>query len=239
MHRLRFIIAIALAGAALCAPRSAYATSYTPFLQLEIKHGTDTTTSRTTVTTKAFTLYAYLTPVAGSGSDLSALLDTTSYIAAALTPKVYVGQDLGSFSFNSNVVRATADMVYGNPPFEPWTAASETTGDMVRSDIYNSYFREFSLKSRSTTSAIACGGAGKNISCASAYDATGATSTMAPTAWTSDHTMYYQAFEVDTSALNPNYEVHVDVYSVAAGSDGAQGRNIKYLAKAVRRGADR
>ena len=76
-------------AAVLFAPQTASATSYSPFLQLEIKNGVyDNTTQSTVATTKAFTLYAYLTPIAGGGVDLATLLDTTYYITAALTPKV-------------------------------------------------------------------------------------------------------------------------------------------------------
>jgi len=44
--------------------------------------------------------------------------------------------------------------------------------------------------------------------------------------------MYYMEFEVDTSALNPNYQVHFDLYSTKKGSSDKD-RDIKYLAAAA------
>jgi hypothetical protein len=228
MPRSPLAIALVLAGTTLFAPRAAFATSYSPLLQLEISTGTyDTTTQTTVATTSSFTLYAYLTPPPGtSPSDLADLLNDNYYIAAALTPKVGTGQDLGSFSFNSNVVNATADMVYGNPPFEPSNAATETSGDLVRSDIYNTYFKEFSFK---FTGSVSCGG---SSNCANAYDVTSLTSLTQPSPYTGGTKMYFMAFEVDTSALNPDYQVHFDLYSTKTGNS-EHDRDIKYLAAAA------
>ncbi len=233
MPRFTFAIVFVLASAFLLAPRTASATSYSPFLQLEIKNGVyDNVTQSTVATSKAFTLYAYLTPIAGGSVSLATLLDTTYYITAALTPKVAVGADLGTFSFNSNVVRATQDMVYGNPPFEPNNPyPGETTGDLVRSDIYNTYFKEFSFKFKPWSSTTKCNSPGVN--CATAYDVVNSPSITAPTDYNggTDGQMYYMEFAVDTSNLNPNYQLNFDLYSTKEGSS-SKDRDIKYLAAA-------
>lgn len=229
MPRFTLAIVFTLAGAFLLAPRTASATSYSPFLQLEIKNGIyDTTTQSTVATTNAFTLYAYLTPIAGGSVNLSTLLDTTYYITAALTPKVEVAKDLGTFSFNNEIVRATADMVYGNPPFEPSNWSGETSNDLVRADIYNTYFKEFSFKFKSGTSTN-CNSA--SVNCANAYNVVNSPSATEPTDYTGGQKMYYMEFEVDTSALSPKYQVNFDLYSTTNGSPGKD-RDIKYLAAA-------
>ena len=119
-------------------------------------------------------------------------------------------------------------MVYGNPPFEPSNSAAETSNDLVRADIYNTYFKEFSFKFKSGASTL-CGST--SVNCANAYDVVGSPSVTEPTAYTGGQKMYYMAFEVDTSALSPNYQVNFDLYSTKTGSS-AQDRDIKYLAAA-------
>lgn len=179
-----------------------------PVLQLEIKNGVyDTATETTVATTKSFTLYAYLTPPAG---ETSALLADTYYIAAAITPSVsQSANNLGTFSFNGTTVRATADMVYGVPPFESYLG--EDSGDLQKHGLYETYFKQFSFNFTSTKRATA-------------YDVE-TSSASQPTA-NSSGGMYYMQFTVDTTALNPNYQIHFDLYSVKNGSSSGD-KDIK------------
>ena len=177
-------------------------------LQLDIKNGVyNGAAGLTLATSSAFTLYAYLTPPAGtSGKALEDLLSDTYYIAAALTPKVAVASDLGSFTFNGSTVRATQDMVYGVAPvermgFSPQTSNVSDPGDMVSASIYDTYFKEFSFKFSK----------GTGTPRATAYDVT--TDNVSEPTPNANGGMYFASFAVDTAVLNPNYQVHFDLYS--------------------------
>lgn len=205
-----FILALSFVGS-LTLPS---AVSAIPLLQLGIADGVYDVQDETTVATGlSFTLYALLTPPNGSSaSAIEALLNDTYYVAAALTPRVTTPQNLGSFSFNSQTIDATADMVYGTPPFEhldPGTQDGDS-GDLANHGIYQTYFKEFGFKFKSGPGATAkqCG---VNVNCATAInveDDIGEAPTPSPSG-----PMYYMAFQVDTSQLNSNYQVHFDLYS--------------------------
>ncbi len=192
-----------VASLALCVFGISHTATAIPLLQLDVSNGVYDTASETTIATgQAFTLYAYLTPSNGtSAGQLATLLNTTFYIAAAVAPKVAPpGANLGSFSFNNTTVRATQDMVYGVPPVERYLGNIATTdpGDLAKHDIYDTYFKEFSFKFTSAQRATS-------------YDVqTSASNAPTPTA---NGGMYYMAFQVDTSMLNPNYAIHFDMYS--------------------------
>jgi hypothetical protein len=191
-----FVLAVLAVGA----PQRA---SATPLLQLEIAGGAfDSVSGTTTATTNAFTLYAYLTPKSNiSPAKLQALLNDTYYLGAALTPKVSTATDLGSFTFNETKVNATTDMVYGNPPVQQYLGSADTGSNTATSGVYGTYFKEFAFKFTSVPSSAApvCGAA---VSCASG----------------SSNGMYFMAFTVDTSALNPEYQVRFDLYNEAEGN---------------------
>ena len=235
MLRVRVAVAMTVAGLALCAT-PAYAVSYTPFLHLDIKQGVyDNTTQSTGATTNAWTLYAYLTPPAmadGVGMSLNELLRDGDYITAALTPKAGpTSASLGSFTFNSTTVNATADMVFGTAPAD---AISETKGDIPRPDLYDTFFQGFApFRLRTTSGAIACTA---NADCANPSDVSVPKELVQPTpnsAVLQDERMYYMAFTVDTSSLNPNYQVHIDLYSTGGETDTSGNRDIKYMAGAA------
>jgi hypothetical protein len=191
----------AIAALLLAALTPSAVTAY-PLLQLDIKNGIYDQASETVFATgRAFTLYAYLTPPPNTtAAELSTLLNTNFYIAAALTPKVSTPQNLGSFTFNGQTIRATQDMVYGDPPLERYLGGTAGTdpGDLATHDIYDTYFKEFSFKFKATNRTAA-------------YDSefdTGQGPIQSSTG-----NMYYMAFTVNTSQLNPVYQVHFDLYS--------------------------
>ena len=184
-----------------------------PVLQLDIQNGIYQSTAdggTTFAGGQAFTLYAYLTPPAGSTStDISTLLGTTYYIAAAISPQIpQPGANLGTFTFNGTKIRATQDMVYGVAPVETFLGgvATSDTGDMAQHNVYNTYFKQFSFTFNSAQKAVA-------------YDTQTQPSVMQPTP-SSTGGMYYMAFQVDTSNLDKDFAVHFDIYSTKqSGSD--------------------
>lgn len=200
---MRLFHPLRLAGLVLCALALTRPVAAIPLLQLDVSNGVYDTVSETTIATaQTFTLYAYLTPANNtSPSQLAALLNTTYYIAAAIAPKVAPpGANLGSFSFNNTTVRATQDMVYGTPPVETYLGGIATydSGDLAKHGIYDTYFKEFAFNFSSTQRATT-------------YNVQDDPD-LAPTPNASGG-MYYMAFQVDTSLLNPNYAVHFDMYS--------------------------
>ena len=207
MNRLRYLRPLLLSGLILVFG-SSRAAAY-PLLQFDIRGGVyDRSTETVTATSKSFTLYAYLTPPPNtSASALQTLLSNTYYIAAALTPKVKVASNLGSFSFNNQTIRATQDMIYGNPPFERFLGgARRDPGDLASAGIYDTYFKEFSFNFNPTNRAVVY----------NTQTATGAGPTLSPTG-----RMYFMSFQVNTALLDPRYRVHFDMYDevVKAGGD--------------------
>jgi hypothetical protein len=199
MTTLRHLRPLVLSGLILLVG-SSRAAAY-PLLQLDIGGGVyNTETETVTATGLSFTLYAYLTPPPNTSTQaLATLLNTTYYLSAALAPKVSVsGGNFGSFSFNQQTVRATQDMVYGNPPLETYLGgAARDSGDLAKHDIYDTYFKEFSFKFTPTQRTAAY----------NTQDDTGQGPTPSPTG-----NMYFMAFTVDTSLLDPRYTVHFDMY---------------------------
>ena len=187
----RFVPAVA-AVAALLLPATA---SALPLLQLSIGGGVyDDATDTTISTSPIFTLYAYLTPPTGDAATIADLLDDTYYIAAALTPRLTSATDIGSFVYQGTTVNATTDMVYGQPPIE---TLGDHGGDLPGHGVYDTYFKEFAFTfNGALTTAI-------NVE-----NTVGTTPVATP-----DGTMYYMAFQIDTSNLSPDYQVHFDLYS--------------------------
>jgi hypothetical protein len=200
-----------MAGMLVCAPTAVLAI---PLLQLEVSNGVyiGGSDDTTVATTNSFTLYAYLTPQTGtSASQLNTLLDKTYYISAALKPQITTPGNYGSFSFNSTTVNATSDMVYGVPPNEGYLGGYGTydSGDLSTHGVYSSYFSQFSFKFRN---------AGV-VNRATKYDVETQTQYDSPTSNPSG-TMYYMAFQVDTSLLSYRTAVHFDLYSTKTLSGG-------------------
>jgi hypothetical protein len=206
----RFVPVLALAAAMLL-PTTA---SAIPMLQLGIGGGSYNEDEETTVSgSKVFTLYAYLTPGPDTtAEELQAYLNETYYIAAALTPRVTGSADLGSFSYNGTTVNATADMVYGRPPFEPLDPGTQDydSGDLAAHGIYDTYFKEFSFKFKSGPAAD-LKNCGVNVNCTNPINVQDTVGTDPISV--ANGTQYYMAFQLDTTNLNQDYQVHFDLYS--------------------------
>ena len=162
-----------------------------PSLQLDIYGGFyDSTTQTIKSSGNTFTLYAYLIP------DKNASLTDTYYISAAIVPQISSSANLGSFVFASQQVLVTQNMVYGVPPIESNLAFDPH--DLSQHGVFPTYFTQFSFLFDP-----------KNT--ATAYDTS--TNTGAGPTFNPNGTMYYAAFNVDTSLLDPNYEIHFDLYN--------------------------
>lgn len=196
----------------LCLPSTAAAI---PLLQIGIAGGWyDTVKEDTVASSASFTMYAYLTPPNNvTSSQLNAYLNDTYYISAAMMPALAASSNLGSFKFNNQTINATADMVYGTPPYEPLDPGTQDAdkGDLPGHGVYNTYFKEFSFKFKTGPSSAAnvCG---SNVQCTSQFNVQDTVGTT-PTPTTTGPKMYYMEFQVDTASLNTNYQLQFDLYS--------------------------
>lgn len=197
MKRLKnLVIALCAAAAPLLVPLSdAFAI---PTLQLDIGNGVyDTNTETIIATGNTFTLYAYLSPDNFNG------LSDTYYISAAVSPQVGpTGSNLGSFVFNGNTVNVTSDMTYGNPPLETYVTQLFEAGDLAQHGVFPTFFSEFSFSFNSSNQINQYNTQDRAINSGS-IDLT-PVSTVG---------MYYAAFSVDVSNLDPNYVIHFDLYN--------------------------
>ncbi len=176
-----------------------------PTLQLDISDGTyDPATETIISSSTSFTLYALLDP-----NSKNTLYDTY-YISVALVPKTGPdGVSLGSLSFSGDTIEVTGDMVYGVPPLENIvTLQGWDSGDLPKHGIYETYFSEYEFQFSSYGTTIA-------------YDAQdNAGDGPYDPDHTSPDTMYYAAFNVDTSLLDPDYSIHFDLYNTKLKSSG-------------------
>jgi PEP-CTERM motif-containing protein len=163
-----------------------------PTLQLDIQGGVYDTSTQTIVSSSdPFTLYALLLP------DAKNTLSDTYFISAAVAPRVGpVGESLGSFTFNGTQINVTSDMTYGRPPLEQNLTAGSDPGDLASHGIYATYFKEvaFNFSAANMTAPY------NTADDAGAGPSTGSG-------------MYYMAFNIDTSLLNPDYVIHFDLYN--------------------------
>lgn len=193
-----------------CSPLVLHEAAACPSLQLDIAGGSYDTATETIVSGGSeFSLYALMAP-----DKQYANLSSYYYIAAALTPNPDASidpsiksstdlsklthPDLGSFTFNGLEVQVTKDMVYGTPPLETYATQLFDSGDLSKHSIYNTYFIQFVFQ----------------------FDAANKTgeynSALTPgqtPVITSDGSMYFEEFLVDVSNLNPDYEIHFDLYN--------------------------
>ncbi len=173
-----------------------------PTLQLDIGGGTYNFTTETIISPgEVFTLYAFLIP--NSRNSLS----DTYYISAAVSPTVeQPGDNLGSFSFNGDVIDVTAEMTYGVAPLENIiTLQGWDKGDLPKHSIFPTYFSEFGFQF-----------SGSQISQYNTADRAESGGAI-PSTGTG---MYYAAFTVDTSNLDSDYVIHFDLYNTKIlGSD--------------------
>ena len=203
MHRSLRIVSFV----ALCLIGAAKPALAIPTLQLDIKGGVyDPVTQTIVATGSPFTLYALLIP---NGS--TTFLTDTYYISAALVPKTKPpGGTYGTFSFDGTSYRVTEDMVYGRPPIEDAELAESDIaeadkGDIQPAGIYDTYFREFSFSFNAANRATA-------------YDSKYASGS-GPTA-NPGGSMYFQAFDVDTSNIQTGYAIHFSLYKVKVLANG-------------------
>ncbi|MFZ3063826.1 MAG: choice-of-anchor N protein [Nitrospirota bacterium] len=167
-----------------------------PTLQLDIAGGSYDLSTETIISSgNTFTLYAYLIP------DKYNSLPDTYYISAAIAPKVgKAGANIGSFNFNGTTINATSDMTYGVPPLEAITSLQGwDSGDLAKHGIFPTYFSEFEFQFSSANQIGLYNTQDRAISGGSI-----------PTSGTG---MYYAAFTIDTSLLDPNYVIHFDLYN--------------------------
>lgn len=190
--RNKFVAALAGLAALIIFSSPALAV---PVLQLDIgpDRTYDTSTKTIMSTSTNFTLYALLNP------NRYNRLDDTYFISAAVVPKVGpTDQNLGTFTFNGNTVNVTEGMVYGVPPIDTFVGSlpadfqPKDGGDLGKHDIFYTFFSEFSFQFSSANTVPK-------------YD----TQTLS----TSPGYLYRAAFNIDTSGLDPRYEIHFDLYN--------------------------
>jgi hypothetical protein len=192
------------------------AASAAPVLQLDIAGGRYDSETKTIIAPgNPFALYAVFTPPAGTTqAQLNTAFAATFYMSMAVTPMVGgVGADIGSFTINGQTVNATEDMVYGKPPIEAIEELQgQDRGDLQGHSIYPTYFAEFAFQFaptvRANTYDTALAAQTRGGSTGPAASATGGS--------------YYQQFIVDTSQLNPAYQIHFDLYNATARKCGLE-----------------
>jgi hypothetical protein len=170
-----------------------------PTLQLDIGGGTYDFTTETIVSSgEVFTLYAFLIP--NSYNQLS----DTYYISAVVSPMIgEPGANLGSFSFNGDVIDVTAEMTYGIAPLEGIISSQGwDKGDLPKHGMFPTYFSEFGFSFS----------AGNQINKYNTQDRAISDSPI-DLDYESSGGMYYTAFSIDTSLLDPNYIIHFDLYN--------------------------
>lgn len=160
-----------------------------PYLQLDISDGEyDTTTETVVAISPVFTLYALV----DSESTMFAQGETY-YISAAVAPQVSEEANLGSFDFNGTTVAVTDDMIYGTAPIDE---VSKNL-DLPNHGIFPTYFTEFSFTL-------------DPVNRASAYNVQ---DTPGGFQADSEGSLYYAAFALDVSGLDPQYAIHFDLYT--------------------------
>lgn len=183
-----------------------------PKLQLDIGGGGYDFGTETVVTSSSvFTLYALLRPRGRVN------INSTFYISIALTPKVSAPASYGSLDFDGTTINATSDMVYGTPPLEEGLAEHDG-GDLGKHGIYDTYFKEYAFKFDASNRIRAYNTQDRAISGAP-IDLTYASR---------GKTLYYAAFNVDISSLDPSVRPHFDLYTTYT-RYGRGGKDIDIL----------
>lgn len=175
-----------------------------PTLQLDISNGSyDSGTETIETWNESFTLYAYLIP------DSSNTLEGTYYISLALVPATSSSGSLGTININSTTIDVTSGMDYGVPPIENTAGIQDwDNGDLMKHDVYPTYFYEYSFSFSSlneitayNTQDRALNGGDIDLTINSSGD------------------MYYASFTIDT-ALVQGYGVHFDLYNTELKTGG-------------------
>lgn len=200
--------ALGLAALLLLAPVLTTKADAVPLLQLDMAGGVyDPVTETIVAPGGAFTVYAILTPKQNAtAAEITALLNTTYYVAAAVTPQLAPpGAPLGSFTMGPSggtqtLVNATTDMTYGVPPLETMaTLQGFDPGDLAKHGVYPTYFSQFSF----------------NFSAANkTTEYNTATNPGGPTP-NANGTSYYFALTGNNTLFSTAYNLHFDLYNEA------------------------
>lgn len=189
----RMLNRIALLVFLCVAPSGAWAV---PVYQLDIAGGFYDGVGESIVTDATrFTLFAYARP--RNVTEFTSLLTRPSSLSIAIgSPGGASAGDLGSFRVNGELVRATADMRFGVPPYEPDGSVATDPGDLASHGLGETWFvqKDFFFES-ARQSAI--------------YD-TALHAGSGPRAGTG---MLYSAFAFDLGGLAPGVSLHFDLYS--------------------------
>jgi PEP-CTERM motif-containing protein len=175
-----------------------------PTLQLGIVGGFyDSTGGVETVMSggSVFDLVALLTP------DQNSHMSDYYYISAAVVPKTGpTGADIGSFIYDGATVSATTDMTYGRPPLD---TIPETDQNLQQHSIYDTFFSEFEFQFTGT----------QTTTTYNTQEHPGLDPALIPGTQT-----YWAKFAVDTSGLDPGYQLHFDLYNVYLKQCSAKGK---------------
>jgi hypothetical protein len=208
-YGLHWMRTAALGCLALCL-LAAPAIAGGPALQIGIDGGFYDTTTQTILTDEdVFTVYAYAIPK--EQLTLDEIQNDKFYLAIALTPQTSGSADLGSFTVDGSTVDVTDDMVYGTPPIETGNVTQLfDPNDLSKHGIYDTYFVEvkFMFDDNMQTTIFNTQDDPDN----SLFDPNGTG-------------MYYVSFEIDKSLLDPNVELHFDLYNVELKSYTKHGVN--------------
>jgi hypothetical protein len=178
-----------------------------PSLQLDIAGGVYNETTETIVATSdPFTVYAYM--IENNKNKIS----DTYYLSIAVLPAIGpVGGGYGSFLLDGNTVNVTADMVYGTPPVE--TLQSHEGGDLPTHGIFPTYFKEVEFQFV----------AGQTSTVYNTQDQTGRGPQGAGP-------MYWVAFDIDATLLDPTKVLHFDLYNTQAAKKPANELDVTWFA---------
>lgn len=231
--KIRFLPIIAIIGCIMLMA-SAAVVQAVPLLQLYIDGGTYDTVTETIVTdSDTFTLAALLTVNGtvvddnGTVEEANSRIDWLSlpyYISVALVPQTDTQMNLGTVDFGSDTINVTGDgtdpmdMVYGQPPLDGYLANK----DLPTHDIFDTYYYEtqpfYFLETQVTPTFNTQDAAMDGY--------------ITPD---SSNVSYYLKWEVDVSNLDPEYDIHFDLYNLTsqieiAKRDRVQIKDIKVFA---------
>ena len=148
---------------------------------------------------RVFTLYALVNSEAPEAIE-DPFQTETFFLAVAVIPdpgESFPGPDLGSYIFDGTsydiVGTGEGAMKYGTPPLEEFLKQH----DLPSHGVYETYFHEYSFELDLDNNAPLYNSmvtpGGPDLSAGG--------------------TLYYQAFSVDASGLDPDYELHFDLYT--------------------------
>ncbi len=184
-----------------------------PYLMLDAYPAGYTHGEEESITTgPVFTLYALVNSDAPEwGSSLG--LEDTFYISVAIIPSMdefpAPGPELGSYFLDygtygddggDTTIDVVGEMDYGNPPIN----AALNPDELAAHGIFDTYFKEYLFTLDSDNTAILY----------NSMDDPGG-----PGPDPDPGSLYYQAFEVDASGLDPGTFLHFDLYTKIDGSE--------------------